>query len=114
MVLTQIQGMTLHVKINKNQTNNCLGKSPNSAVPALVLDRECIVPPQGFVGHEVFILLCYVSTLAIYIDRHEGKVALHASSRCIVNFEPQTITAGRAGHTAKGGSFTACQHWVSI
>lgn len=72
----------------------------HSALPALVLDRECVVPPQGFVG-EFFILLWYVSALAVYIDGHEGKVALHASSRCIVNFEPKTVTAGRAGHTAK-------------
>lgn len=58
-------------------------------------------------GSEVLILLWYVSALAIYIDGHEGEVALHAPSRSKVNLEPESVTAGRAGHTAEGGSFRA-------
>lgn len=63
---------------------------------------------------EAFFLLRYFSALAIYVDGHEGKVALHASSRCIVNFKPKSLTAGRAGHTAIGGSFTGRKSWVSV
>lgn len=99
----------------------CMKKSPSlsncvrlscfhpSAAPALVLDWECVVPPEGFVAGELLVLLGYVSALAVDIDRHEGEVALHAPSRCIVNFEPKTVAAGRAGHTAESGSF-AGQH----
>lgn len=63
-------------------------------------------------GGQVFIFLWYVSALAIYVDGHEGEVALHASSRCIVNFETETVTAGRASHAE--GSFTGRHGRVSI
>ncbi len=65
-------------------------------------------------GGEVLLLLWYVSALAIYIDGYKGEVALHAPSRCKVNFEPKAITAGRAGHTAEGGSFTGRHSRVSV
>lgn len=65
-------------------------------------------------GGEVLILLLYVSALAVDIDRHEGEVALHASSGCIVNFEPKTVTTGRSGHTSEGGGITGRQHRVSV
>lgn len=58
-------------------------------------------------GDEVLILLWYVSALAVYTDRHEGEVALHSSSRCIVDFEAQTVAASGAGHTAE-------ESWVSV
>lgn len=61
-------------------------------------------------GGKVLILLWYVSALTVYIGQ-EGEVALDAPSRCKVNFEPKTVAAGRAGHTAEGGSFTG---WVSV
>ncbi len=85
-----------------------------SAVPALVLDWECVIPPQGFVGGEVLILLWYVFALAVPIDWHERDVALDATSRCKVNFEPKTVTAGRAGHTAQGRRFTRRHARVSV
>lgn len=65
-------------------------------------------------GGEVLILLWYVSALAVDSDRHEREVAFDAPSRCKVNFEPETIAAGRPGHTAEGGGFTGRQSRVSI
>lgn len=65
-------------------------------------------------GGEVLILLWYVSALAVYTDRHERVVAFDASSRCKVYFEPQTVTAGRPGHTAEGGGFTGRHSRISV
>lgn len=65
-------------------------------------------------GGKVLILLRYVSALAVDIDRHEREVAFDAPSRCKVNFEPETIAAGRPGHTPEGGGFTGRQSRVSI
>lgn len=63
---------------------------------------------------EVLTLLWYVSTLAVCINRHEREVAFDASSRCKVNFEPQTVTAGRPGHTAEGGGFAGRLSRISV
>lgn len=65
-------------------------------------------------GGKVLVLLRYVSALAVYVDGHEGEVAFHATSGCIVNFEPKTVTAGRAGHTSEGGGLTGWQSRVSV
>lgn len=52
--------------------------------------------------------------LAIYTDRHEGEVAFHAPSGCIVNFEPQAVAARRARHTAEGGSLAGREGRICI
>lgn len=65
-------------------------------------------------GGEVLLLFRYVSALAVHIDGHEGEVALDAASRCKVNFEPETVAAGGAGHATEGGSFTGRHGRVSV
>lgn len=70
-----------------------------SSVPALVLDRERVVPPYRFVRDKVLLLLQYLFAGAVCIDRCERMAPLQASAGRIVNSEPQTVTTGRAGHT---------------
>ena len=65
-------------------------------------------------GGEVLVLLLYVSALAVDTDGDEGEVALHASSGCIVNFEPKAVTAGRACHPPEGGALAGRQRRVSV
>lgn len=65
-------------------------------------------------GGEVLLLFWYVSALAVYIDGHEGEVALDATSRCKVDLEPEAVAAGGAGHAAEGGSFTGRHGRVSV
>lgn len=65
-------------------------------------------------GGGVFILLCYVSALAVYIARREGEVASDAPARCKVNFEPKAITASRPGHATEGRGFIGRHGRVSV
>lgn len=65
-------------------------------------------------GSGVFVLLCYVSALAVDIGWREGRVASDAPARCKVNFEPKAVTASRAGHTTEGWGFIRRRGRVSV
>lgn len=80
-------------------------------LPAVVLDREGVVPPQRLVREEL-LLLWNVS--AVHGHRHERGVPLDAPSGCKVNFKPQAVTAGRPGHPAEGRGFTRRHSRVSV
>lgn len=81
------------------------------SLPAVVLDREGVVPPKRLVREELLLLR---NVSAVHSHRHERGVPLDAPSGRKVNFEPQAVTAGRPGHPTEGRGFARRNSRVSV